>query len=93
MQVTDMDAVDEDIKMPAQDAICIHQVEFYGGILLDDVFDQFASRRSREGKLALIVNVILHHGGKTDSWHTGIVIQDAGKQAYDNWYTGKRTHG
>jgi len=75
-----MDAIDENVEMPAQVAIWVKEVKFHRGILLDDFFDQLTDIRPRDWKLSLTVDIIFHHSRETDGCHGLIVIQQIWKR-------------
>jgi hypothetical protein len=69
VQVTHMRAIDENIEVSAQVTFRVEQMKLDCRVLLDDFFDQFTDRRSRDKKLGLVVYVILHYRRKADDCH------------------------
>ena len=68
-----MNTVDKDIEMPAKFSVCVQQVDFYGWIALDDLFDDLSDRRSADGKFTLVIDIIFHHCRETDDGHENIL--------------------
>jgi hypothetical protein len=69
-----MYAVDKDIEVSAQFAICIKQMEFNRGILLNDSVNDFTDRRARDREFTLVIDVIFHHSRETNDWHESILL-------------------
>lgn len=74
VQVTDVYAIDKDIKVFPQVAVRVYKMELNRWILFNNLIQDFLHRRGGHKELSLIVDVILHHSGKADGWHERIVM-------------------
>ena len=75
IQLAQMRPVHEDVEVAAQITVRVEKMRFERRVPREDIIQQLGNGLPFHREFALVIDIELHEGGKTNEWHDGILLR------------------